>query len=156
MATGGNFTLYDNLQVEVPSGSIGTNYCSAASNSTGGPAVISAVEAPQPEQLPRADLREMPNSQFSYFICGQASGFIAGPGGSGQPLHPRPTGALPEPDPEHRHDRFSVDHGRPDLDPRDPVVAVQPGDTWFFQAWYRDNNPTPTSNFSDGIQIDFQ
>ncbi len=35
-------------------------------------------------------------------------------------------------------------------------VAIQPGETWFFQAWFRDHNPTPTSNFSDGISITFQ
>ena len=34
-------------------------------------------------------------------------------------------------------------------------VAVQPGETWYWQAWFRDNNPTPTSNFTDGIAILF-
>ncbi len=34
-------------------------------------------------------------------------------------------------------------------------VAVVPGDTWFFQAWYRDANPMPTSNLSDVISITF-
>jgi hypothetical protein len=35
------------------------------------------------------------------------------------------------------------------------LVAVVPGDTWFFQAWYRDVNPMPTSNLSDVISITF-
>ena len=34
--------------------------------------------------------------------------------------------------------------------------AVQPGETWNYTAWFRDNNPTPTSNFTDGLSILFQ
>ena len=33
--------------------------------------------------------------------------------------------------------------------------TVQPGDTWNFQAWFRDKNPMPTSNFTDGLSITF-
>ena len=33
--------------------------------------------------------------------------------------------------------------------------AVQPGETWNFQAWFRDKNPTSTSNFTDGLSILF-
>jgi hypothetical protein len=34
-------------------------------------------------------------------------------------------------------------------------VAIQPGETWNFQAWFRDKNPKRTSNFTDGISILF-
>ena len=34
-------------------------------------------------------------------------------------------------------------------------VAVQPGDTWNFQAWHRDANPGPTSNFTDAVSVTF-
>ena len=40
--------------------------------------------------------------------------------------------------------------------PLTPPVAIQPGDTWNFTAWYRDQNPTPTSNFTDAVQVPFQ
>jgi hypothetical protein len=33
---------------------------------------------------------------------------------------------------------------------------VQAGSTWYLQTWYRDANPTSTSNFSDGVEITFQ
>lgn len=33
--------------------------------------------------------------------------------------------------------------------------TVQPGETWSFQAWYRDMNPGPTSNFTDGVEVTF-
>lgn len=35
-------------------------------------------------------------------------------------------------------------------------TAVQAGDTYFFQAWYRDMNPTATSNFTDAAAVDFR
>jgi len=34
-------------------------------------------------------------------------------------------------------------------------VAVQPGETWSFQCWYRDANPGPTANFSDAVSVVF-
>ncbi|MEZ6005045.1 MAG: S8 family serine peptidase [Planctomycetota bacterium] len=36
-----------------------------------------------------------------------------------------------------------------------PVQAVQVGETWHFQAWYRDQNPLPTSNSTSGLRILF-
>ena len=89
--------------------------------------------------------------------CGQASGFVAGPGGSqgnlcilgqlgrfrSQLQNSGQTGSV------------SIDVDLTQI-PVTPTVAVQPGDSWFFQLWYRDINPGPTSNFSDGLQVDFQ
>ncbi|MEE8468840.1 MAG: VCBS repeat-containing protein, partial [Planctomycetota bacterium] len=40
--------------------------------------------------------------------------------------------------------------------PFSPNVTVLPGDTWYFQCWYRDLNPGNTSNFTDGVAITFQ
>ena len=31
-------------------------------------------------------------------------------------------------------------------------VAIQPGETWNFQAWYRDSG---SNNFTDGLSIGF-
>lgn len=36
------------------------------------------------------------------------------------------------------------------------TVAVQPGETWNFQMWYRDQDPTPTSNFTNAVSVQFQ
>jgi probable HAF family extracellular repeat protein len=33
------------------------------------------------------------------------------------------------------------------------TVAAQPGETWHFQAWHRDANPIPTSNFTDAVGV---
>ena len=37
-----------------------------------------------------------------------------------------------------------------------PNIAVAPGETWHFQAWYRDSNPGPTTNLSDAIAVLFR
>lgn len=34
--------------------------------------------------------------------------------------------------------------------------AIQPGETWNFQCWFRDANPGATSNFTQGVAVDFQ
>ena len=36
------------------------------------------------------------------------------------------------------------------------AIAVQPGETWNFQAWHRDANPNSTSNFTDAVSVNFQ
>ena len=35
-------------------------------------------------------------------------------------------------------------------------VAVQPGETWHFQAWFTDVNPSPTANFTDAVAVTFR
>jgi hypothetical protein len=35
-------------------------------------------------------------------------------------------------------------------------VAVQPGETWRFQLWFRDVNPNVTSNFTNAVAVTFQ
>ena len=40
--------------------------------------------------------------------------------------------------------------------PMSPAVAVQAGETWYFQAWHRDQNPGQTSNFSRGLRVTFR
>lgn len=46
----------------------------------------------------------------------------------------------------------------PDLTrlPVGPGIPAFPGETWTFQAWYRDLNPTVTSNFTDAIAVRFR
>ena len=40
--------------------------------------------------------------------------------------------------------------------PEGPAVAsAAAGDTWRFQAWFRDANPTATSNFTDAVAVTF-
>ena len=36
------------------------------------------------------------------------------------------------------------------------TTPISPGETWHFQAWHRDANPTLTSNFTDAVAVTFQ
>ena len=33
--------------------------------------------------------------------------------------------------------------------------VVLPGEVWNFQAWFRDNDPRATSNFTDAVSVVF-
>ena len=143
--------------IEYPTGeSIGTNYCAANPNSTGNPAVISAegsvIVADNNFDLFAVDL---PPNKFGYFLASESSAFITNPGGSqgnlciGSPLG-RFQSQVQNSGPQGEIDA-TVDVNNVPL-----LGAILAGETWYFQAWYRDNNPTSTSNFSDGLEVPFQ
>ena len=141
---------------------IGTNYCSANANSTGVGARISATGSTTAGlNFLTLKMEDLPQGQFTLFIASLSSGFVSSPGGSqgdlcvGSPLArfgPVAGYALQNSGTagivEQQIDLTSI--------PLNPAVAVQPGDTWYFQGWYRDNNPGPVSNFSDGLSITYQ
>ena len=99
----------------------------------------------------------LPTNQFVMFIASQVSGSTPGAGGSqgtlcltgnigryngvGQIMSAGSSGSV------------SL---TPNLDSMPTGVgAVLPGDTWYFQAWFRDSNPQGTSNFSDALEVTF-
>ena len=140
---------------------IGTNYCSPAiANSTGAPAEILALGS---ELLFFSDVtltvRGLPQNTFAMFFTSQTQGYafpIPGSQGAlcvlgltgryiqpGQIMSSGSSGTL----------MFPLDF----LSIPTPMgfTFAQPGDTWNFQAWYRDANPTVTSNFTDAVGITF-
>ena len=135
----------------------GTNYCFANPNSSGGVASIGAsgsdVVADQDLTLIASQL---PTNQFGYFLTSQTQGLIFNPGGS--------QGNLCLGGSILRYGKFILNSGAAgtfslavDLNSLpNGQGAVQPGETWNYTAWFRDNNPTPTSNFTDGLSILFQ
>jgi hypothetical protein len=135
----------------------GTNYCFANPNSSGGAASISAsgsdVVADQDLTLIASQL---PVMQFGYFLTSQTQGLIFNPGGS--------QGNLCLGGSILRYGKFILNSGGAgtfnlalDLNNLPSGQgAVQPGETWNYTAWFRDNNPTATSNFTDGLSIQFQ
>ncbi|HIF40705.1 MAG TPA: hypothetical protein EYQ74_06365 [Planctomycetes bacterium] len=64
--------------------------------------------------------------------------------------------------------RFRMDVGYTDPDgtffvpleldnlPQPLPPRVVPGDTWYFQLWFRDKNPTSTSNLTTGLRVQFR
>jgi len=139
-----------------PTGNVGTNYCQANPNSTGFAAAIYAFGS---TIVTDADFglgaAELPPNRFGYFLASRSQAFFAQPGGSqgnlclGSPIgrfasqvqSSGPLGA------------FSI---AVDLANIPNLGAVVAGETWNFQCWYRDVNPSSTSNFTDGLEVVFQ
>lgn len=142
-----------------PPFTLGTKYCSpAVPNSTGSPAAISAggtdIASFNAFTLTASDL---PPNKFGYFVTSMTQGLISGPGGSQGDLclggqmgrftaQVQNSGAGGE---------FTIGVDLNSL-PAPLNHTVSAGETWNFIAWYRDNNPTSTSNFTDGVSVLFQ
>ncbi len=137
-------------------------YCSpGVTNSTTQPAGISASGS---NEVQADDLSliasQMPPGTFGYFLTSQTQDYVTGFSGSqgnlclggavgrfngaGQVLNSGSTGLFTLP--------IQLTNMPQPLGP----VVVQSGETWNFQAWYRDWNPSNTSNLTDAIAITFQ
>ncbi len=142
------------------SDSIGTNYCVAPPNGTGVPGAMSAVGstivAMNDVTLTASSL---PSNQFGIFVVGPVPAFVPGAGGSsngniciggivrrynqgGQILSTGATGS------------FSLQINLQTVHQGNDIVMTMPGDSWFFQAWYRSGLGLG-SNFTDGLEIAF-
>jgi len=145
------------FDLDAPDCALGTNYCGpAALNSSGQAAVIRACgSATIADDDFTLIASELPPNKFGYFLTSEQQTFVVGPGGSqgnlclGSPLA-----------------RFAaqIQNSGPngvisivvDLANVPQFGAIAPGDTFNFQCWYRDVNPTSTSNFSDAVSVTFQ
>ena len=142
---------------------VGTTYCApAVSNSTGAPAVMSATgsEVAASNNVTLA-VSGMPSFSFAFFIVSRSQSLVNQPGGSlgvlclggaiGRYVGP---GQIQQSGTDGRIELALDLTAVPQ-----PLgfVAVVPGDSWNFQAWYRDSSPAgPTSNFTDGLAVLFQ
>ncbi len=167
LSSGGNngdAYFWDNIEFAkgVPTGGLGMNYCMPVVNSTGAAGAMSAsgssLVASNNVTLMAGDL---PANAFGFFITSQTQSFVMNPGGSsgnlclggaigryvgaGQIQNSGAAGAI----------SLALDLT---MTPQPTgFVSVLPGETWNYQAWFRDTSPAgPTSNFTDGLQIDFQ
>ena len=140
---------------------VGSNYCNAAPNSTGVAGALSATGSSfASANSVTLEASSLPRNQFGIFLTSQTQGFTPMPPGSvgnlclggsigryvgpGQILSSGAGGAF-----SLVLDLTTVPQGA-------GFVAVQPGESWNFQAWHRDLVAgVPTSNFTDGLAIDF-
>ncbi len=140
-------------------GVLGTSYCGPANlNSTGQSAVISACGSDLADGgYFMLHATHLPKDKFGYFLASQTQDFVANPGGSqgnmclgGKIV--RFTDQLQSSGPGGN---FTI---RVDLTsiPTTPPHTVIAGETWNFQAWFRDNNPGNTSNFTDAVSVLFK
>ena len=135
----------------------GTTYCMANANSTGdftkldwtGSVSVNANSF-------GLEASDMPAGQFAFFVASLSEGFVPNVGPSQGNLCLSGTiarfNALVGPS-----DSAGIFARTLDLNafPMTPPVAVQPGETWYFQCWHRDLNPQATSNFSQGLSVLF-
>jgi hypothetical protein len=137
---------------------IGSTYCSpAVLNSSGHPGRMHALGT---RSLTSNDVTlsaiTLPTNQFGYFITSLNSGLFIGPGASqgnlclagsigrynSQVQSSGPDGAF----------SISIDLNQM---PVNPATGAMSGETWHFQAWHRDDNPSATSNFTDAVSVTF-
>ena len=135
------------------------NYCTANPNTTGFFAAMSASGSPLiVDNNFTITASQMPTFEFGYFLMANSQGFIPNVGGSagnlclGTPIYrfvKPPTGTILSSGPGGT---FSF---APNLLNLPQGVVFQVGETWDFQAWFRDGAGS-TSNFTDGIAVLFR
>lgn len=139
----------------------GSSYCSATTNSTGAAASISAFgSASAAANALALTASALPLHSFGYFMTSRTQDFVANPGGSqgnlclggaigryvgpGQVQNSAGAGRF----------TLAVDLAHQPT-PTGPT-SVAPGETWSFQAWYRDSlGGQATSNFTNGVAVAF-
>lgn len=141
---------------------IGEVYCTTAvPNSTGDPSSIRAtgLESAAANSV-KLEVAGLPAQTFGFFLVSPQAGTIVSPGNSqgvlcltgfnigrynASILNSGANGEV----------QLAIDTRNV---PLNPVHAIQPGDTLYFSYWHRDVDSMglPTSNFSDGICIDFR
>jgi subtilisin family serine protease len=136
---------------------LATRYCAPAiSNSTGTWAVVTCNGSPvaQDNQL-SLTVSRLPTKQPGYFLGSMSQGLVFAPPGT--------EGALCLGGPISRFVAQLKSSGSTgsfvvtiDLSAVPLHGAVQAGQSWNFQCWYRDMNPNATSNFSDAVTILFE
>lgn len=147
------------LEYAANGGSLGTSYCAANPSSTGFTASV-LIGGSTSIASNAMTLRAigMPPLTNGYFLCSRTAGFTAMPGGSQgnlclgggigrflqQVQNSGATGSI------------TIQPNLLALPTAMGPVAAQPGETWHFQAWFRDANPSVTSNFSRGARVTLQ
>ncbi|MEZ6015564.1 MAG: hypothetical protein R3F49_10650 [Planctomycetota bacterium] len=149
---------------------LGFTYCSSNPNSTGNVGFLGVSgSASVQDDLLRIEASELPPNAFAFVLASLTQGQVLNPGGSQGVLCLG--GAI---------GRFNSLVGAADgagfysictqgcpanrtfslaaIPQPNGAIAAQPGDTWSFQAWYRDTSPggAATSNFTSGFQLTFQ
>ena len=146
------------LAVNIESVALGSNYCTAEVNSTGQAASMGAVGSDQvSDNNLTLTASNLPSNQFALVAVAPLQGFFPGANGTSNGnlcldfasigrMGVVSSGASGE-------FQFSVDLTA--IPQGAGTVSTSAGQTWNFQAWYRDQVGLG-SNFTDGISITFQ
>ena len=138
---------------------VGSQYCEANANSSGTPAWMQArgIWAPLAGDAFVLECSDMPMNSFGHFIVSSQSGFVPNPAGSqGNLCLQGSIGRFNRPGEimsSGSGGTFVLVIDSSGLPSPNGLVAVAPGETWYFQSWFRDLGPA--SNFSNGVSVTF-
>ena len=141
---------------------VAPNYCEGAVNSSGSGGSMQLLGTPE-MALDDCTLHAtgLPALQWSYFVMSQGQAYIPNFGGSqgilcvGAPIVRFTLTAGPG----QQVDQTTVSGERSyrlDFGALPQGITFLPGETWNFQLWFRDQNPSQTSNTTDGISVMFR
>lgn len=131
--------------------------CSSTPTSTG---KVASLQATGSKIANYEDLelfaKDLPHHSWGHFLASPTQDWVIPPGAQGPlclgapvarlstvPYNTAASGFF-----RHQVETLSI--------PFDTPYAIQPGETWYFQAWFRDNDPSPTIGFSDAVSIQFE
>lgn len=142
--------------------SLGVAFCTAVGNSTGLPALLrvrGSVDVVDNDITLAAEA--VPVGQFGIFLVSRSEGFLANPGGSaGNLCLGTPLGRFVGPGQVVAADAqgtFSIPVDLTALPLGSTPVGAAAGDSFSFQAWFRDSVlGIPTSNFTGGVTVTFR
>ena len=137
---------------------VGSNFCGpAVPNSSGASATIRAFGSTAVGAPLGLVAEGMPNNEFGYFLIGNGSTLVNPPGSMGNLCILGTTLGRFNSLEQIQNTQFNgnsfglvIDSLQLPLNPAGPAMA---GETWNFQAWFRDG---ASSNFTDAIAITFQ
>ncbi|MEL6907770.1 MAG: hypothetical protein AAFP22_20350, partial [Planctomycetota bacterium] len=126
-------------------------------NSTGGFATMEAAGSPfAADQSLNLTVSGLPSFQFGLLVASETPGLVVMPGGTQGNLClggtiGRFNGQIA---PSNSAGQLVIDVPIGLMPPPLPA-AVSAGETWYFQLWHRDVNPTQTANFSEAIEVPY-
>jgi len=157
-ALGGNVGS-PGLHLGVACPTLGAVYCTSTPSSTGGVAALAVRGSARVAQNDvTLGCSGLPLNSFGFFIAGRTQGSVPFPGGSQGNLCLGGSigrySALAQNSGSTGVVALAIDLGALQT-PTGPVAGAA-GETWNFQYWFRDANPTTTSNFSDAVAVTWQ
>lgn len=152
-AEGGSATVFGGVDI-----SVGEPYCTpSVPNSTGLSAGVLATGVDDAaSNLFSLSAVRLPAGKAGYFLASQSQGLVMPPGSMGNLCLSGTIGRFAsQVQLTGPGGSFWIDVDLTDM-PAPLPSTVQAGDTYHFQAWYRDFFGGPTSNFTDGVRVTFQ
>ena len=136
--------------------SAGQSYCGPANlNSTGAPGVMDALGSSRVgEEYLWLSATQLPAAAPTMFLTSRVQGFSSRPGSQGN-LCLDAVGAYADQLVGAAEGAAMISLDLSTTPTPGGPVPIQAGETWHFQAWYRDANPGPTSNFTDAVSVTF-